>query len=153
MARNDPFLKKLFQWRLFFVVNVLLILFLGVTLGRDYLKTHEIQKEINDLQAEAGSLQAKNLSMSELQTAIQTESYIEREARLKLGMKKPGENVVIFTSSPTPQPTETSEDHDPSDPLRLVLDTESKKTVANATKWWYYFFDQSAFEALKVYEN
>jgi cell division protein FtsB len=153
MARNDPFLKKLFQWRLFFVVNVLLILFLGVTLGRDYLKTHEIQKEINDLQSEAGSLQAKNLSMTELQTAIQTESYIEREARLKLGMKKPGENVVIFTSPPTSQPLDAQQQQDPSDPLQLVLDPQEPTRVANASKWWYYFFDQSAFDALKAYEN
>ncbi len=152
MARNDPFLRRLFQWRLFFVVNVLLILFLGVTFGRDILKTHEIQKEINDLQTQAGSLQAKNLSISELQTAIQTESYIEREARLKLGMKKPGEQVVVFTSTPEPEPTESDSLENPSDPLNLVIDQEEPVKVKNPTKWWYYFFNQPVFEELKTYD-
>jgi hypothetical protein len=35
-----------------------------------------------------------------------------------------------------------------------VLDVqEDRPRVANATKWWYYFFDKSTFRALLNYEN
>lgn len=153
MARNEPFLHKLFRWRYFFVVNLLLLVLVALTLGRDFLKTREIQKEISALQAQAEELKTKNLSMSELQTAIQTQSYIEREARLKLGMKKPGEQVVVFTNDePVAEDlSDTPEDH--ADPLGLVLNGDERDEVPNTTKWWLYFFNRKQFAELKAYEN
>lgn len=153
MARNESFLKRLFKWRLLFVVNVLLILFLSVTLGRDFLKTREIQKEIDALQTQADELVAKNFSVSELQTAIQTQSFIEREARLKLGMKKPGEKVIVFTNDQVIGKDVSNNSDNDSDPLGLVLDTQEQESIANSTKWWYYFFNRNKFEQLKNYEN
>ncbi len=143
------FLQHLFRWRFLFVVNVLIILFLGVTFGREYFRTREIQKEINNLESEAKALFARNITLTELQTSVQTESFIEREARLKLGMKKPGEQVIVIQETQKGDKEGQAErGEDPSDPLDLVLDTtQDRPPVANATKWWYYFFNKSAFQA------
>ncbi len=151
---RTTFVQRIVKWRFFFVVNLLLVVFLGMTLGREFFRTREIQNEINELQAQADSLATRNIALSELQTAVQTESFIEREARLKLGMKKPGEKVVVVQEVEKGQTGQKGENQDVSDPLGLVLDTqESQPRIANATKWWYYFFDKTAFNALLSYEN
>lgn len=142
---------RVFHWRFLFLVNFCLIVLLGFTIGRDFLKDRELQKEIDRLRTQAEQLSARNVALSELQTAIQTQSYIEREARLKLGMKKPGEQVVVIQEEQPEMTVELS--NDPADPLDLVLDEKHlSPRVSRPTKWWYYFFRPSAFKAIAAYE-
>ena len=139
------------RWRLLLVVNLLVIVFLGLSLSREIVRSRAIGSEIAQLQAQADELAAQNIDLSELRTAMQTESYIEREARLKLGMKKPGETVVVVQDDAAE--LVDGETVDANDPLGLVLDgTSATVVVANATKWWYYFFDKNSFNALSDYE-
>lgn len=150
------FVQRLLRWRFLFVINLLLIIFLGMTLGREFLRTREIRNEIASLQAQANQLAARNISLSELQTAVQTESFIEREARLKLGLKKPGEEVVVVKEIGKEGEGTRSEaqTENETDPLGLVLDAQTDQPrVANVTKWWYYFFDKSHYNALLSYDN
>jgi cell division protein FtsB len=148
------FIQRVIKWRFFFVVNLLLIIFLGMTLGREFFRTREIQNEINELQAQADSLSARNIMLSELQIAVQTESFIEREARLKLGMKKPGEEVVVVKDGEVEQKVAEGSSEGSEDPLGLALWLqEDQPRVANATKWWYYFFNKSAFRVLLTYDD
>ena len=126
-------------------------MFLGSSLGRQIVRDKTIQAQIDALQLEAQELTEQNLAISELSVAMQTESFIEREARLKLGMKKPGETVIVMTDKEV-APADTNEadgTHDPTDPLQLIVENQvTKQTIANPTKWWYYFFNKNAFEQL-----
>ena len=141
------------KWKFFFLVNGVLVLFLGVALGREFFHAREIQKQIDQLESQAQSLANKNIALSELQTAIQTQSFIEREARLKLGMKKPGEQVVIVQDDARTSTVSTKTQANPSDPLGLVDESGTSPRIQNSTKWWYYFFRKSDFNILVSYEN
>ena len=152
MRSRNSFVQRIIKWRFLSIVNVLLILFLSIALGREIVRSQDIQKDIDALQAEADELATKNLAMKEFRTAMQTESFIEREARLKLGMKKPGEKVVIVKEAQEIDETEEVVEN-PDDPLGLVIDSESAPQLANTTKWWYYFFNKPAFDELQSYEN
>ncbi len=138
------------RWRLLLVVNLLVIVFLGLSLSREIVRSRAIGSEIAQLQAQADELAAQNIDLSELRTAMQTESYIEREARLKLGMKKPGETVVVVQDDAAE--LVDGEIVSANDPLGLILGDASVTVVANPTKWWYYFFDKNLFNALSDYE-
>ncbi len=142
MNHNQSFITRLIRWRFLIVVNVVIIIFIGLTFGREFFRSREIQSEIQKLQTQADTLAARNVALSELQIAIQTESFIEREARLKLGMKKPGEEVVVIKEGEDREGIEGLEGLEAkSDPLNLVLDNQTEQThIANSTKWWYYFF-------------
>ena len=131
------------------------MLFLGFTLGRELLKSREIQKEIAQLQAQADTLAARNIKLSELETAVQTQSFIEREARLKLGMKKFGEEVVVIQERGEEGGASVEwEEETNGDPLGLILDAKTQApSVANSTKWWYYFFNKKAYDELAHYES
>lgn len=143
---RTPFLQRLIRWRPLIAIVFLLAAFLGWTLGREYLQTRDIRREIAALQSQADALAARNIALSELQTAVQTQSFIEREARLKLGLKKPGEEVVVVQEGESGEGIGSDQQDDP---LGLVLDAQSaKEPVANATKWWYYFFNKNAYRAL-----
>ena len=152
---RQSFISRLIQWRLLDVANVVIIVFIGLTFGREFFRSREIQSEINKLQTQADMLAARNIALSELQTAIQTESFIEREARLKLGMKKPGEEVVVVKEvTEVTEASEVIEKGNGTDPLNLVLDNQTEQArIANSTKWWYYFFDKKTFDAISKYEN
>src|SRR3989339_1300615 len=97
MAKErKPFLKQILGLRSLFLINVVVIAFLSLSLGREFMRHVDIQQDVQDLQEQSESLAARHLQLTELHTAIQTESFIEREARLKLGMSKPGEQVVVI---------------------------------------------------------
>ncbi len=151
MARNDKsFVHRLIRWRYLVVVNILIILFLGASLGREVVRNRSINTEISALESEAQELTSRNIEISELKTAMQTESFIEREARLKLGMKKPGETVVVIQEKSGAVQQLTG---DESDPFGYLIGTDPLPVaVANPSKWWYYFFDKLRFNQLSRYE-
>ncbi len=121
-----------------------------MSLGREVVRNSTIDAEIAALETEAEELATRNIEISELKTAMQTESFIEREARLKLGMKKPGETVVVVQDDVQQQEPLTDDAYDP---LGYVMGMEeSREVVANPTKWWYYFFDKTTFDQINSYE-
>ncbi len=137
------------EFRFLFIVNFIVLAFLAWSFGREFLRNREIQRDIASLQAEAYALQARNLEITRLHSTLQTESSIEREARLKLGLKKPGEQVVVI--QPGTQTTQEADGAAPSDPLGILSGESGVRTVANPVKWWYYFFHREAFRQLISY--
>jgi len=154
MSRSFSFApKKMMKWRYLFIVNLCLVLLISISLGRELIRAHEIQKQIKQLQTQADELKSKNLAMTDWQTSVQTESFVEREARLKLGLKKPGEQVVIVKDS-DPKKTAEASKKGGADPLNLVIPEQSSPDkLANSTKWWYYFFHKQAYLELIPYES
>ncbi len=140
---------------MFFVVNVIILFFFVLAFGKEFARNYTIQREINELQAQADTLAARNLEVAELAQAIQTESFIEREARLKLGLSKPGEQVVVVDEGGVGQAMDAGVTAvEQAQALMAAAASEEGETytdVANQTKWWYYFFDKPKFEAIKIY--
>lgn len=148
---KSSFVGRLIRWRFLIVVNLFVVAFLGMSLGREVVRSRSITAEITTLQNEAESLVTRNIEISELKTAMQTESYIEREARLKLGLQKPGETVVVIQDDSNGENTLSGTD--PTDPLGYMLEeVDVDSAVANPTKWWYYFFDKNSFNVMSDYE-
>lgn len=151
-APRQSFVRRLLGLRLFLVVNVLVLFFLALSFGKEFVHNYEIQQEISQLQAQADQLAAHNFQVQQLSQVMQTESYVEREARLKLGLSKPGEQLVVVgqkDANAAPQPVQD-------DPVakNVTLDAPpagSETAIANPKKWWYYFFDRKMFDALKSY--
>ena len=123
---------------LFFSVMIA-VLFTRVV--SEWRKHNDIQDEIARLRAEAERLEGRNLEILELSRELTTEEFLEREARLKLGLQRPGESVLMFGSS---QGAEEAEQK--AAPL-------GASRRANARNWWYYFFDHKQFKALREERN
>lgn len=90
----------------------------------------EIQREIDKLKTEAGKLEADNKYFSDILDYVGSESFKEREMRLKLNLQKEGEKVIIIS--------------DESEKIKAEQGTakENADTAVkpNYKKWWDYFF-------------
>jgi len=149
---DKSFVKRLLGLRLVFVVNIVIIVLLSVSFGREFLRNYEIERDIAALQSQATALEARNLEITNLHRTLQTESFIEREARLKLGLKKPGERVIVVRDTPTnvsagKEASDTSVDGDTRS--ESVREEGDVTTFQNPTKWWLYFFEKQTFVQLK----
>lgn len=82
--------------RFFWAVAVLALGAIGYGLGKSIVRRLEIEHEVGVLQHDIDQLQSKNDELQRLINYFSTPEYKEREARLRLGLQKPGENVVII---------------------------------------------------------
>lgn len=152
MRKPRPsFLKNLFGLRIFLVINLVILFFLALSFGKEFMRNYDIQKEINELQARADDLESRNSEIAKLSTVIQTEFFVEREARLKLGLSKPGEKVVIIEGVQELTDRGAERTGDVIDHInQFTSDDEAVdlKSINNVTLWWYYFFNKPRFDQL-----
>ena len=76
---------------------------------------------------------------------------MEREARLKLGMQKPGEQVVVVQDplSEQTQGEEAGVETGVEETMaQIALGGGSTVSYSNVKKWWFYFFDPYRFDTL-----
>ncbi len=134
MSKPKNNFKRIISSKLFLFLMSLALIVLGVNLIQETYKKYHLSKEIEQLRAEAERLETGNDQLAELMEYLKQEAYLEKEARIKLNLKRPGEKVVIVPEG-APLPEELKEEGPP-EPA-LVFQTEPK---ANYWKWWEYFF-------------
>ena len=109
------------------------VLVLGLVIwgfGGEFLRNRDLQQEIDKLQAQADTLESKNLEATRLDSSFAASGIVEREARLKLGLQKPGESVIIVRDV-TPLPEGKSAE---------PTEAPATSPPSNPEKWWRYFF-------------
>ncbi|MDF2460726.1 MAG: hypothetical protein K0S68_129 [Candidatus Saccharibacteria bacterium] len=107
------------------IINVLgavVIVSLLISLGQTVHRNYQLGQQINEIKADTDVLKEKRDELGYSIQYYKTDSYREREARSKLGLQLPGENVIII-----PQPTATP------DAATTTPATESKRT--NFQQW------------------
>lgn len=145
---SSHFFSRLFRARWFYLVNILFIAIVGFSFVREIVRGHTIRTQIEVLEKQSESLQAQHLAIQELKNAVQTETFVEQEARLKLGLKKPGESVVILKNTDTPDAANGALRNTPAPAAGDTIGSE-EKTLANSKKWWYYFFNKQLYRDAK----
>ncbi|MBU0649003.1 septum formation initiator family protein [Patescibacteria group bacterium] len=130
MKSRQSKLRKIFGLRLFLIINILVLFFVILGFGREYIRNYEIDKEIKELAQRAQGLETQHQDILNLVDKLKTDDFLEQEARLKLGLKKPGESVAIVPEQ------------------ELIHELEAKSAGAapaqegepsNPELWWIYF--------------
>lgn len=96
--------------------------------GRAFWQDYQIKKEINQLMQEKEKWEKNKLVSLEKLQEIKSENFAEREARLKFGLGKEGEKLVIINSSGAATSSVQKE---------MAMGAVSK---FNPKNWWNYFF-------------
>lgn len=131
--------------------RIILLLFLfglglfGWSFGRQALRTRDIENQIANLRQQAAELEVNNTNIADLQAALETQTYLEREARLKLGLKKPGEKVVVVQDAADSSLTIPL--------LQETAESSVSPSSSNPRRWWYYFFDRVHYTQLVSYDS
>lgn len=118
-------------------VSYLVIFWLVFLLGRTVWQNWYLKQNIEKLNWQIATLEKEKKDYRNLLTYYQSDSFRELEARKRLGLKKPGEKVVILpTSTPTAPvnfPNEIEQEKN-----RLAIPSPAL-TIPNWQLWWQYF--------------
>lgn len=125
------FIKRLLSSKVFFFFMVIALVALLLNFVRESYHRYQLGEEISGLETEVKRLEGRKQQLAGLMEYFEQESYLEKEARQRLNLKKPGEKVVIL-----PQKTDPGIESDQE--IDNIL-TENQET-ANYWKWWEYFF-------------
>ncbi|HTK60287.1 MAG TPA: septum formation initiator family protein [Candidatus Baltobacteraceae bacterium] len=104
----------------------------GGAFVRETVRSRQIDHEIEALQNEAERLRVRNFQISALESSLSSGEFLEREARMKLGLQKEGEQAVVIRKEETRAAAGAAE-------------AEPPKPWSNTKKWWTYFTDPEAF--------
>jgi cell division protein FtsB len=91
------------------VVGGVVIVSLVISLGQTVMRNYALGQQINGLKQDIVTLQDQKETLAYNIQYYKTDSYREREARSKLGLQLPGENVVIIPRS-SPEATPAPDD-------------------------------------------
>ncbi|MCW1930159.1 MAG: septum formation initiator family protein [Candidatus Kerfeldbacteria bacterium] len=123
-------------WRspLFIVVGLALVGIIAFSVVREGLRRLELQHEIDKLNAEVIRLESRNGDLKSVIALLNTANEQAKQARTKLGVQSPGEQVIIFS--------------DVEDSPGVVLpDSDTKEYIPirdyqpNPQKWFRYFWN------------
>jgi len=129
MKKNSIF-KKIFSSKPLTYLLVLLLLFAFISLGREINRQINLRGELVRLEGQAISLETENQRLLDELEKIQTDFIKEKAAREKMGLRKPGERMIVIV---------------PSDNLEQEKESNLKyfgKKIYNFRAWWDQFFSK-----------
>jgi len=124
-------MKKIFSSKIFFLFCLVILGLVGWAVSKKIIEGNKIDADIKAAEEEIARLETKNNELNDFINYLNTESFLEEEARLKFDLQKPGESVLII-------PEENLEE--------TAKKTEDKKGSresfwGNFPKWRNYFFN------------
>ncbi len=140
MSGEQSKFKKILGSKITLFLLLLGFIWLTVNVVNVFYRKYKLSKEIEDLKAQISSTEKSNQQISAMIDYLGSQGFLEKEAREKLNMKKPGEEVVIIeplkenTTSSAPRTQENN-----ASPEQSVF-VQEKKGDSNFLKWWKYFF-------------
>ncbi len=84
------------KWRFAIIGAILVIVIFGVGAIRESYRGWRADTEIRSLEAQANDLEGRNARLRDLANALQSPDRLDVEARKRLGMRQPGEQVVVL---------------------------------------------------------
>ncbi len=125
-----------------FLILLISVVILGIAVvisWRGYEKYREkekISEDVLKLQEEAQKIEEETQKLNDRIAYLRTPEYVEREAKDKLNLKKPGESVAVVQPDRFQQESTQVEDPQPKREVRIVINS----SISNPKKWWSFFF-------------
>jgi cell division protein FtsL len=126
--------KYLFNEKILTFLLLLMIVLLSVPLYNNFHRRQKINREISDLEAEINQAENKNTELQKLIKYLESDQFVEEQARLNLNMKKPGESVTVVKDLP-----ESAKDSGTQSNASAIPGTGGAAKTGFAAVWWNYF--------------
>lgn len=132
MRIPDVFLRFR-RWPVIFIGSLAIAFVLGVATVRESYRGWKVDQEIQALEAQASELEGRNKRLLEIAQTLQSPERMEVEARKRLGLKQPGEHVVVLNGLSATGSWNSA----------VALDVIAERPeidYPNPLQWYYYFF-------------
>lgn len=106
----------------------------GVSAVREWYRQNRVQGEVQVLETQVTDLEKRKQAVAHLLEKIQSPEVLDREARLRLHMQRPGERVYVLRGETWQQASEST---------TLPTLYEAKEPVvvrSNPERWFQFFF-------------
>lgn len=130
-SKSDQY-TNVWRSRGFILFLFFILVFMCVSVTKELIRRLETNYEIEKLEAEVARLQQRNSEIHDLIALLNTSTAQNEQARVKLGMQAPGEQVVIFPDQNTEQEIVLPN----SDKIRYIPLTDYE---TNPEKWLHFF--------------
>jgi len=136
--KNNYFEKIFFNQKFLALLGLIIIIFISFPFAKNTLKQYRINKEMNELKQEISDLQNKNVDLKNFVSYLESDQFAEEQARLNLGLKKPGEEEVVIKTSTGDTLTSTSSS---ATMFNITGYDKAKPEIeqSNPKKWLNYF--------------
>ncbi|PIT93891.1 hypothetical protein COU00_01895 [Candidatus Falkowbacteria bacterium CG10_big_fil_rev_8_21_14_0_10_43_11] len=136
MQEESILKRKFWRSKILAIVLLSLIILIAYPLAKKNNQRRALDKEIKELQAEADRITDKNKDLRDLINYLEGDGFAEKEARVSLDLKKPGEKVAVIKDYNAAEKMATSSAFN-----IPGLDKAAAVPVAgNPQKWRKYFF-------------
>jgi len=126
--------RILFNSKTLALLGLIIIVLISIPLAKKVSQRYKIDQEIKELEDEIAELENKNVNLKEFINYLESDQFVEEQARLQFGLKKEGEEVAVIKSEEEGQAQEQI-GADKSRQVDVML------SVNNPQRWWRYFFD------------
>lgn len=136
--RKNNYFEK-FNQKFLTLLGLAAIVLISFPLAKSMVKQYRINKEISGLKKEIGNLQNKNADLKNFVSYLESDQFAEEQARLNLGLKKPGEELTVIK----PATGEVSAATSSGATIFSIPGYEKARPEAkqsNLRKWLNYFF-------------
>lgn len=140
------------QWvlpKLIIAVLALLIVFVVVQSFLLWYKSYQTNQQVGGLKKELVRLEEQHARLDSFRKFLESDFFAEQEARVKLGMQKKGERVVVVpqkdssvSENGVSPSADSGEGQQASGIQRDEPPDTSDASANNRWSWWSYFFDK-----------
>jgi cell division protein FtsB len=112
--------------KVFAIIALAFLLLILIPLAKNYSRKRLIEREIAEISQEITEFENKNKELQDMISYLQSDQSLEEQARLNMGMRRPGESVAVVQG----------------DFLDLInLEKEKPTPLPNWKKWRQHFFN------------
>ena len=137
--KKNYFEKLFFNPKFLSLLGLAAIILISLPFAKNAIKQYQINQEINGLKKQISALQNKNSDLKNFVSYLSSDQFAEEQARLNLGLKKPGEELTVIKSGlsgTAPTSTTASSIFN----ITGYDKTTDKPKLTNPSKWLRYFF-------------
>ena len=132
-----PFFHRFLQSKIATIVFLVLLILVCYQTALLVYKGYATESDVKELRSRVVELTEKRSQLLALKEMLKSDYFAEREGRLKLGLQKQGERVLVLPESSE----QTSDSKDGVGSTDTILNKESVSgEIKNTTLWWKYFF-------------
>jgi cell division protein FtsB len=140
---NKSLIKKIYSKQIIFtIIGLVIIVLISIPLAKNVSKLYKVNQEVDNFKIEIKNLGSKNSQLNNLISYLESDQYIENEARLNLNLKKPGETVYAINNKDEEENASTKNSNIDSIQTSPSLDMNNSHEVTNLSRWINYFFNK-----------
>lgn len=147
LPREKKHKKSIFaNPRIAAVTSIIILILIALPLSKNYKQRKIVEKEIKELQDDIKKIEGKNGDLKKMLSYLESEQFLEEQARLNFGLKKEGEEVAVVKNDAEIKKTGPTKPDDVLFNIPGLKDFPGKRD-GNLSKWYDYFFSKKNSES------